>query len=204
MFLKNRQRNSRACGVPWEGDGCLIEEKDAHEEYPSFFDVWQKGARMAKYWGKGAMLPGAIEEDVVDSRWKTWSIGCDVHVKTVCAAVWIPDYSIGKIQRFVVKYEMNHSSLQAMKTWLLDLKKTLGIRSVWLKRPRPIIARLSTSFMENVPRSWFIPLWLAVPGKKRIHMTSRYWRIMGEPASGSRPISPLGCTMIWQWWVVSC
>ncbi|MCP4400022.1 MAG: hypothetical protein GY801_22285 [bacterium] len=51
---------------------------------------------MAKYLGKGRMIPGAIEEDMVDSRWKTWSIGFDVHLKTVFAAVLIPDYSMGK------------------------------------------------------------------------------------------------------------
>lgn len=85
---------------------------------------------MAKYVGKGSMIPGAIEEDMVDSRWKTWSIGCDVHVKTVFAAVLIPDDNIGKIQRFVVKYDMEYRSLQKMKTWLLDCKKTMGIRSV--------------------------------------------------------------------------
>ena len=85
---------------------------------------------MAKYLGKGRMLPGMIAEDVVDSRWKTWSIGFDVHLKTVFAAVLIPDYTIGKIQRFVVKYEMNHPSLQDMKTWLLTFKKTMGRRSL--------------------------------------------------------------------------
>ncbi len=53
---------------------------------------------------------GSIEEDMVDSRWKTWSIGFDVHLKTVFAAVLIPDDSIGKIQRFVVKYDMEYRS----------------------------------------------------------------------------------------------
>jgi hypothetical protein len=85
---------------------------------------------MAKYLGKGGMIPGAIEEDMVDSRWKTWSIGFDVHLKTVFAAVLIPDYSIGKIQRFVVKDDMETRSLHKMKTWLLDFKKTMGIRSL--------------------------------------------------------------------------
>lgn len=85
---------------------------------------------MAKYLGKGSMLPGALEEDVVDSRWKTWSIGFDVHLKTVFAAVLISDYTIGKIQRFVVKYDMNYRSLQEMKTWLLGFKKNMEIRSL--------------------------------------------------------------------------
>lgn len=85
---------------------------------------------MAKYLGKGRMIPGDIEEDVVDSRWKTWSIGFDVHLKTLFAAVLIPDYRIGKIQRFVVKYDIACHSLRKMKTWLLDFKKTMGIRSL--------------------------------------------------------------------------
>ncbi len=76
------------------------------------------------------MIPGAIEEDMVDSRWNTWSIGWDVHVKTVFAAVFIPDYRLGKIQRFVVKYDMEYRSLHKMKAWLWDCKKPLGIRSV--------------------------------------------------------------------------
>ncbi len=50
------------------------------------------------------MIPGDIEEDVVDSRWKTWSIGCDVHVKTVFAAVLISDYTIGKIQPIALEH----------------------------------------------------------------------------------------------------
>ena len=41
---------------------------------------------MAKYLGQGTMIPGAIEEDMVESQWKTWSIGCDVHLKTVCVS----------------------------------------------------------------------------------------------------------------------
>jgi hypothetical protein len=49
----------------------------------------QKGEDLAKYLGKGTMIPGVIEEDMVDSRWKTWSIGFDVHLKTVFAAVLI-------------------------------------------------------------------------------------------------------------------
>lgn len=81
---------------------------------------------MAKYLGKGTMIPGIIEEDLVDSRWKTWSIGFDVHLKTVFAAVLIPDYTIGKIQRFVVKYDMEYHSLHTMKTWLLGFKKSMA------------------------------------------------------------------------------
>jgi hypothetical protein len=91
-----------------------------------FFYLSQKGEDMAKYLGKGTMLPGAIEEDMVDSRWKPWSIGCDVHLKTVFAAVLVPDDTIGKIQRFVVKYDMDYHSLQAMKMWLLDCKKNMA------------------------------------------------------------------------------
>jgi hypothetical protein len=85
---------------------------------------------MAKYLGQGTMIPGTIEEDVVDSQWKTWSIGCDVHLKTVFVAVLVPDYVRGQIERFVVKYETDYQSLQAMKTWLLDFKKNMARRSV--------------------------------------------------------------------------
>lgn len=96
---------------------------------------------MAKYLGQGTMVPGAIEEDRVDSRWKSWSIGCDVHLKTVFVAVLIPDYSEGTIQRSVVKYETDYQSLQALKTWLCTLKKNMARRSSLLNRPPPIIAR---------------------------------------------------------------
>lgn len=85
---------------------------------------------MAKYLGKGTMIPGTIEEDSVDSRWKTWSIGCDVHLKTVFVAVLVPDYVKGKIQRFVVKYETDYHSLQTMKTWLLGFKKNMATQSL--------------------------------------------------------------------------
>ncbi len=81
---------------------------------------------MAKYLGSGTMIPGAIEEQLVDSQWKTWSIGCDVHLKTVFVAVLVPDYAQGLIQRFVVKYATDYQSLQAMKTWLLDFKNRYG------------------------------------------------------------------------------
>ncbi len=105
---------------------------------------------MATYLGRGTMIPGTIEEELMDSRWKTWSIGCDVHVKTVCVAVLIPDDVKGKIQRFVVKYETDYQSLQAMKTWLLAFKKNMVRPSLSLSRRRPIIARLSMPYMENV------------------------------------------------------
>lgn len=85
---------------------------------------------MAKYLGQGSMIPGMIEEDLVDSQWKPWSIGCDVHLRTVFVAVLVPDYVQGQIQRFVVKYETDHRSLQEMKAWLLGFKKNMVIRSL--------------------------------------------------------------------------
>jgi hypothetical protein len=85
---------------------------------------------MSTYLGKGTMIPGTIEKDVVDSRWKTWSIGCDGHLKTVFVAVLIPNYAIGRIERFVVKYETAYRSLQTMKTWLLEFKKNMVRRSL--------------------------------------------------------------------------
>lgn len=85
---------------------------------------------MAKYLGRGTMIPGMIEEDVVDSHWKSWSIGCDVHLKTVFVAVLVPNYVKGEIQRFVVKYATDYQSLQAMKVWLLDFKKNMVTRSL--------------------------------------------------------------------------
>ncbi len=78
---------------------------------------------MAKYVGQGTMSPGTIEEERVDSQWTTWSIGCDVQVRTVFVAVLVPDYVQGQIHQFAVKYETDYQSLQAMKPWLLDLKK---------------------------------------------------------------------------------
>ena len=81
---------------------------------------------MAKYSGHGSMIPGAIEHDRVESQWKSWSIGCDVHLRTVFVAVLVPDYVQGQIQRFVVKYDTDYQSLQAMKTWLLDVKKNMA------------------------------------------------------------------------------
>jgi hypothetical protein len=85
---------------------------------------------MAKYLGQGTMMPGIIEEEQVDSQWKTWSIGCDVHLRTVFVAVLVPDYVQGQIHRFVVKYETDYQSLQAMKTWLLGFKKSMARRSL--------------------------------------------------------------------------
>ncbi len=105
---------------------------------------------MAKYLGRGTMIPGAIEEDMVDSSWKTWSIGCDVHLKTVFVEVLIPDYVKGNIQRFVVKYETDYQSLQAMRTWLLTCKKNMAAQSVSLSQHQPTIAQLSMPCMENV------------------------------------------------------
>ncbi len=42
---------------------------------------------MATSLGQGRMSSGASAEDMVTIRWKTWSLGCDVHVKTACATV---------------------------------------------------------------------------------------------------------------------
>lgn len=92
---------------------------------------------MAKYLGQGTMVPGVIEEDQVDSRWKSWSIGCDVHLKTVFVAVLIPNYEAGTLHRSVVKYETDYESLQTMKTWLCALKKNMVRRSLSLNRPPP-------------------------------------------------------------------
>ncbi len=55
------------------------------------FPMYRKENTMAKYLGQGTMVPGTIEEDRVDSQWKTWSIGCDVHLKTVFVAVLVPN-----------------------------------------------------------------------------------------------------------------
>ena len=96
---------------------------------------------MAKYLGQGTMVPGVIEEDQVDSRWKSWSIGCDVHLKTVFVAVLIPNYEEGTLHRSVVKYETDYQSLQTMKTWLCELKKNMARRSLSLNRPPPTTVR---------------------------------------------------------------
>lgn len=96
---------------------------------------------MAKYLGQGTMVPGVIEEDQVDRRWKSWSIGCDVHLKTVFVAVLIPNYDEGTLHRSVVKHETDYASLQTMKTWLLELKKNMARRSLSLSRPPPPIVR---------------------------------------------------------------
>ncbi len=105
---------------------------------------------MAKYLGRGTMIPGKIEEDMVDSRWKTWSIGCDVHLKTVFVAVLIPDYTKGEIQRFVVKYETDYRSLQALKTWLLTFKPQYGSTEFVIESTstyhRPIVHALHGAF----------------------------------------------------------
>ena len=85
---------------------------------------------MAKYLGKGKMIPDKIEEDVLDSNWKIWSIGFDVHLKTVFVAVLVPDYQIGKIHRFLAKYETDYKSLQEMKRWLIEFKKNMVRRSL--------------------------------------------------------------------------
>jgi hypothetical protein len=96
---------------------------------------------MAKYLGQGTMVPGEIEEDRIASQWKSWSIGCDVHLKTVFVAVLVPNYDEGPLHRSVVKYAPDYQSLQAMKTWWLELKKNMARRSLSLNRPPPTIAR---------------------------------------------------------------
>lgn len=85
---------------------------------------------MGKYLGQGTMVPGVIEEERVDSQWKPWSIGCDVHLKTVFVAVLVPDYAEGTIHRSVVKYATDYQSLQTMKAWLLDFKKNTARQSL--------------------------------------------------------------------------
>jgi hypothetical protein len=90
---------------------------------------------MAKYLGKGKMIPGKIEEEILDSSWKIWSIGFDVHLKTVFVAVLVPDYKENKIQRFICKYETDYVSLQEMKKWLLDFKKNMVMQSLLLNLP---------------------------------------------------------------------
>jgi hypothetical protein len=85
---------------------------------------------MSKYLGKGKMVPGKIEEEMLDSSFKIWSIGFDVHLKTVFAAVLVPDYKESKIQRFICKFETDYNSLQEMKKWLIGLKKNMVTRSL--------------------------------------------------------------------------
>jgi len=85
---------------------------------------------MSKYLGQGKMIPGEIEEEILDSSWKIWSIGFDVHLKTVFVAVLVPDYKINKINRFIAKYETDYSSLQDMKKWLLEFKKNTEIQNL--------------------------------------------------------------------------
>jgi len=85
---------------------------------------------MSKYLGKGKMVPGKIEEEMLDSNWKIWSIGFDIHLKSVFAAVLVPDYKENKIQRFICKYETDYNSLQEMKKWLLGLKKNMVTQSL--------------------------------------------------------------------------
>ena len=109
---------------------------------------------MAKYLGRGKMVPGTIEDDVVDSHWNTWSIGCDVHLKTVFVAVLIPDYSRGKIQRFVVKYDTDYQSLQAMRRWLLTFKQQYGGTEFVIESTstyhRPVVQALQDEFAALV------------------------------------------------------
>jgi transposase len=96
------------------------------------------------------MIPGHIEQTQVDSQWKTWSIGCDVHLRTVFVAVLIPDYAQGRIDRFVVKYATDHHSLQAMKRWLLDSKRQYGDTTFVIESTstyhRPIVHTLQDEF----------------------------------------------------------
>ena len=89
--------------------------------------------------GKGKMIPGKIEEEILDSSWKIWSIGFDIHLKTVFVAVLVPDYNIGKIHRFLGKYETDYNSLQEMKRWLLEFKKNMVIQSLLLNLHRHTI-----------------------------------------------------------------
>ncbi len=108
-------------------------------EYP-FFILQQTGGiiTMSKYLGKGKMIPGKIEEEILDSSWKIWSIGFDIHLKTVFVAVLVPDYKENKIQRYICKYETDYISLQKMKKWLLDFKKNMVIQSLLLNLHRHI------------------------------------------------------------------
>lgn len=105
---------------------------------------------MAKYLGQGTMIPGHIEQTQVDSQWKTWSIGCDVHLRTVFVAVLIPDYAQGQIQRFAVKYATDYQSLQTMKHWLLDFKRQYGDTTFVIESTstyhRPVVHALQDEF----------------------------------------------------------
>ncbi len=105
---------------------------------------------MSKYLGHGTMIPGSIEQDQMESQWKTWSIGCDVHLKTVFVAVLIPDYAQGQIQRFSVKYETDYQSLQTMKAWLLDFKQQYGDTAFVIESTstyhRPVVHALQGAF----------------------------------------------------------
>ncbi len=105
---------------------------------------------MAKYLGHGTMIPGQIEQTQVDSQWKTWSIGCDVHLKTVFVAVLIPDYAQGQIERFAVKYATDYQSLQTMKQWLLDFKRQYGDTTFVIESTstyhRPVVHTLQDEF----------------------------------------------------------
>jgi hypothetical protein len=93
---------------------------------------------MSKYLGKGKMLPGKIEEEMLDSSWKVWSIGFDVHLKTVFVAVLIPDYTANTIQKFSCKYMTDYKSIQEMRIWLLDLKKNMEIQNLLLSQHQHI------------------------------------------------------------------
>ena len=93
---------------------------------------------MSKYLGKGKMLPGKIEEEMLDSSWKVWSIGFDVHLKTVFVAVLIPDYTANTIQKFSGKYMTDYKSIQEMRIWLLDLKKNMEIQNLLLSQHQHI------------------------------------------------------------------
>jgi len=105
---------------------------------------------MSKYLGKGKMIPGRVEEEILDSSWKIWSIGFDVHLRTVFVAVLVPDYKENKIQKFICKYETDYLSLQEMKKWLLGLKKKYGNREFVIESTstyhRPIVHALDGEF----------------------------------------------------------
>ncbi len=114
--------------------------------------MYRKEKTMAKYVGQGTMVPGAIEEDRMDSQWKSWSIGCDVHLNTVFVAVLVPNYEAGTIHRSVVKYETDYQSLQPMRQWLCGLKKNMARRNVSLSLPPPAIVRWSMPYRTPFDR----------------------------------------------------
>ena len=61
---------------------------------------------------------------------------------------------------------------------------------------RDLIPNTYTLRFPNFHNMQSKPFWFQKPEKTYVIINLPYWRIMGEPASGSRPISPLGGTMI--------